>query len=93
MWNLDGLSFDINPQAASLIKNTPMRNVSSGEDAIIWNSSHNDEFDPKNAYQIANSSLIISSLPGFGRQIHFRKLKVSLEVHVELSTCQQSAIP
>lgn len=55
VWHLDGLSFDISRQNACLIKSSPMRSVSSGEDAVIWIFSHNGEFDPKNAYQIASS--------------------------------------
>ena len=57
VWHLDGLSFDISPQVAGLIKSYPMRSVSSGEDVVIWISSHNGDFNPKNAYQIANSGI------------------------------------
>ncbi|KAK9998851.1 hypothetical protein SO802_018454 [Lithocarpus litseifolius] len=62
--HLDGLSFDISPQTACLIKSYPMRSVSSDEDAVIWISSHNGDFDSKNAYQIASSNIATHS-PAF----------------------------
>ena len=56
-----------------------MRSVSFGKDVVIWISSHNGDFDPKNAYQISNSGIANHSPPyvenGSSLLILFQKLE------------------